>query len=80
VESTVVASITDVNRENKAVNHRHIHSMQDGNEISNISLIIAVKFVLGIEFVDFQSSTGRFSDQQEKGLQAYGGTRFTVLQ
>jgi hypothetical protein len=26
--------------------------MQDGNEISNNSLIIAVKFILGIEFVD----------------------------
>ena len=28
-------------------------SMQDGNKISNISLIIAVKFILGIEFVDY---------------------------
>jgi hypothetical protein len=27
--------------------------MQDGNKISNISLIIAVKFILGIEFVDY---------------------------
>ena len=27
--------------------------MQDGTEISNISVILAVKFILGIEFVDY---------------------------